>query len=60
MQAVCVWCGRIGPRQEDHRGGQLLDDGADIAAAIREVGEECGLPDSVIRDCTADLPAEEI
>jgi len=45
---------------ESRRGGQLLDAGADIAAAIREVGEDCGLPDSVIRECIADLPAEEI
>ena len=53
--AATAWTG-----SEDHRGGQLLDAGADIAAAIREVGEECGIPDGVIRECIADLPAEEI
>jgi hypothetical protein len=55
LDAATAWTG-----SDDHRGGQLLDPGADIAAAIRDVGEECGLPDSVIRECIADLPAEEI
>jgi len=50
-----VWTGTT-----DHRGGELLPDGSDIPAAIRRVGEECGLPDHVIRECIADLPAEEI
>lgn len=45
---------------ESHRGGELLDAGADLSAAIRRVGESCHLPDSVIRDCIADLPAEEV
>lgn len=53
--AATAWTGH-----EDHRGGVLLSAGANIAAAIREVGEECGLPDSVIRECIADLPAEEL
>lgn len=45
---------------EDCRGGELLDAGADIAAAIRRVGESCSLPASIIRDCIADLPAQEL
>ncbi len=58
---------------ESRRGGVLLvpngdgpltpDDGKivpmdSIAHAIRGVGEECQIPDSVIRECIADLPAE--
>lgn len=45
---------------EDFRGGELLAAGADLAAAIRRVGESCHLPDEVIRDAIAELPAEEI
>lgn len=44
----------------DRRGGKLLAAGADIASAIEEVGSDCGLPESVVRECIADLPAEEI
>ena len=46
-------------RNEDRRGGELLDNGADLPAAIRRVGKDSNIPDSVIRDCIADLPAEE-
>lgn len=45
---------------ESRRGGQLLDAGDDLADAIRRVGEDCNLPDTVIRECVADLPAETI
>lgn len=48
---------------ESRRGGELLPAEstlADYAAAIRRVGEDCNIPDSVIRECTADLPAEEL
>jgi hypothetical protein len=41
-------------------GGERHVSGATVAATIREVGERCGLPDSVIRECIADLPAEEV
>jgi len=55
LDAATAWTG-----SEDWRGGEVLDADADIATAIRRVGEMGGLPDSVIRDCIADLPAEEI
>jgi hypothetical protein len=55
LDAATAWT-----HSEDHRGGELLDAGADLAAAIRRVGESCHLPDPLIRDCAADLPAVEI
>ena len=41
------------------RGGELLDKGADIAAAINRVAETCNATECAA-DCIADLPAEEI
>jgi hypothetical protein len=55
FDAASAWTG-----SEDHRGGELLDPGDDIPAAISRVGNDCLIPDSVIRECIADLPAEEI
>lgn len=59
--ADAAW-GRPASGETVHAG--LLLDGADVTAripaAIREVGERCGLPDAVIRECTADLPAIEL
>lgn len=55
VDAATVWTGT-----EDWRGGELLCRGADVAAAIKRVGRGGGMPDSVIRECIADLPAEEI
>lgn len=43
-----------------YRGGELLTRTDDIATAIRRVGESCKLPEHIIRECIADLPAEEI
>ena len=56
--AIAAWGAPAGG--EYFSGGELLEQGADIAVAIRRVGESCNLPDSVIRDCIADLPAEEL
>jgi hypothetical protein len=41
-------------------GGELLDEGANIAAAVRRVGEECHCSAAMIARCIAGLPAEDI
>jgi len=41
-------------------GGCLLPDGSGIPEAIAQVGEDCGIPPSTVRECIADLPAEEV
>jgi hypothetical protein len=40
------------------RGGEVLSANAELVVAIRRVGEDCGIPDHVIRSCIADLPPE--
>lgn len=45
---------------EGHRAGALLPPGADLASAVRNVGESCDLPDALIHACIADLPAEDL
>lgn len=55
LDAATAWTGT-----ESRRGGELLAAGADLAAAIARVGEDCGILDAVIRGCVADLPAETI
>lgn len=47
------------PQGEEWAGGALLAAGEDIASAIRRVGED-HVPDRCIRECIADLPAEQI
>ena len=53
VDASTAWTGT-----EDWRGGELLDAGADVAAAIERVGDR--MPPSVVRACIADLPAVEL
>ena len=55
FDAASVWT-----HNESRKGGELLESGADIVAAIRRVGEDCQIPDSVIRECIADLPAVDL
>lgn len=55
IDAATAWTGT-----QDWRGGELLAKGGDVAAAIKRVGADAGMPESVVRECLADLPAEEI
>lgn len=48
---------------EDYRSGELLDSGADVTAAILRVGMDAvehGMPDRMVREALADLPAEKL
>lgn len=61
--AISAWHAPAGG--EDYRGGELLDAGAaaDLVAAIQRVGHEAvahALPERLVRECIADLPAVEI
>ena len=57
--AIAAWQAPAGG--EDRRAGALLAPAnGNIAATIRSVGEQCRIPDHVIRDCIASLPAERI
>lgn len=68
FDAASAWTGH-----EDRRGGELLTPPRDtlindtdwcvwdeLPRAIRRVGEYCQLPDSIIRDCIADLPPQQL
>lgn len=55
VDGATVWTGT-----DSRRGGVLLDTGANIVGAIRDVGAELEVPDRVTRECIADLPAVEI
>lgn len=55
LNAATVWT-----RTKDWRGGELLDSGNNIASVIIRVGQAGGIPDEVVRNCIADLPAEEL
>lgn len=50
----------IATPSESWAGGEVLAKNDDVAQAIRRVGESGGIPDAVIRECTADLPAENL
>lgn len=55
VDAATAWT-----RTEDWRGGELLPDAADVVGAIRRIGEAGGMPDSVMRECIANLPAQAL
>jgi hypothetical protein len=58
LDIASVWTGT-----ESRRDGVLLPadaSAAEIVAAIRKAGSECGLPERVIRECIADLPPEDL
>lgn len=40
---------------ETRRGGEVLNQGDDVVAAIRRVGVHCGFPPDVIEACISDL-----
>ena len=46
--------------ESEHRGGEMLTPGSDLAAAIRRVGDDCGVRDETVRECIASLPAEDL
>jgi len=41
-------------------GGDLLEEGANIAASVRKVGDECHCSAAMIARCIAGLPVEDI
>lgn len=55
FEAASAWTG-----SEDRKGGELIDKDDSIPAAILRVGLDCNIPDKVIRQCIADLPAVAI
>ncbi len=42
------------------RGGQFLENGADIAKAIKQTGNAANISDSLIQTCIAGLPAVDL
>lgn len=55
VRATAGWRGSVA-----HDGGELLAPGADIAEAVERVGRACGVPEETVRECIANLPAEEL
>ena len=46
--------------EDDKRAGRVVSNGKNVAATIAEVGGLIGAPESVIDQCIADLPPEEL
>jgi hypothetical protein len=46
--------------ERDRRGGELVEAGGDVAAAVHRVAEHLGFDAWLAEECIADLPAEEL
>ena len=46
--------------EADGYGGELIESGGDVPAAIRRIGERIGANEGTIDRCIADLPAVEL
>ena len=46
--------------ESDKRGGEVIDPGADIPAAVKRVAEYLGFTARLADECIADLPAQDI
>jgi len=58
FDGATAWTG-----SESRSGGEVLTNrpsGAGIVSAIKRVGTEVGISDATIRECIADLPAEDL
>ena len=50
-----IWTGT-----EHNYAGEILESFADMVAALVRVGSDAGVPDVLVRECIAALPAEEM
>jgi len=42
------------------RGGEIIEKGQDVVAAIRRIGKHCHIDDSVISECIGNMPPVEL
>lgn len=55
LDAATAWTGTA-----DRRGGEIVPAGGDLVMAIERVCLDCNILESTMRDCIADLPAQEL
>jgi hypothetical protein len=53
-------CESLLPHERDRRGGELVDAGGDVAAAVYRVAEHLEVDRWLAEECIADLPAMEL